>query len=264
MKPRRHKATDSASIGFFALPALCCLLGAVVYLSSVAPEAVSDAGEPALLAEQSKIIAQQIEEAEAERQELFEGIAALREEVQDRKERRKQLGELKLKLARLEERIQELRATKEKLAQIVDAQKERAVKIADLKGQYEDLQRAIEQLRARVRKLQQEREQDSKRSGRTGYSGPYVLVECLEGEVVVYPGEKRLSTDASRAEKEAVLHRAERVGFVALAVRPSGYEDSYAEFRGYLNDSDAELSWSSFPIGAEEPIERYVPKGTRR
>lgn len=99
------------------------------------------------------------------------------------------------------------------------------------------------------------------------YHGPFVLLECVEGSAIVYPGKTRIDMEAGADRLVPLVAQISEAGFVALAVRPSGwYSDSFDKLREriYKMLDEAErkggkhVGRTTFPLEAHEPIDSYL------
>lgn len=104
------------------------------------------------------------------------------------------------------------------------------------------------------------------------YRGPFVLIECTEGAVTVYPGNERLDIKTAKAQLDSLVARIVAAGFVAFVVRPGGwYADSFDEMRPRIYEALAKvkketgrhIGRSTLPLDASEAIADYLPTGGR-
>src|SRR5258708_5263259 len=94
------------------------------------------------------------------------------------------------------------------------------------------------------------------------YSGPYVLVECKNGHAIVYPGGWRIPSEPSDSEFAKLSSQVKQAGFVAFAVRPSGWVDnSFHKLRRRVVQEigGAKIGRTEFPIDETEAIKPYLP-----
>lgn len=169
---------------------------------------------------------------------------------------------LKVEMEQLDRQRQEL-ANK-----INDDDIERA-KLEELQKKLEDIQAEIERLKEAIENL--EKKPPSKPGRPLGgiriYNDPFILLECDDKGVIVYPGNKRIPLDSSAEETDWLKSEIRSVGAVLLAVRPSGFKESYAKFYELLTKfADEEASQgekivlSFWPIEAEEAVKQYLPE----
>lgn len=132
---------------------------------------------------------------------------------------------------------------------------------------------------SRLEKLLEERRREAAASGGReaqrllgDYRGPYVLIECVEGAVTVYPGNERLDIKTAKAQLDRLVAQIVDAGFVAFVVRPGGwYEDSFDELRPRIyealakvkKDTGRYIGRNTLPLDASEPIADYLPNGGR-
>ncbi|HPA16356.1 MAG TPA: hypothetical protein PLU30_01320 [Verrucomicrobiae bacterium] len=100
------------------------------------------------------------------------------------------------------------------------------------------------------------------------YRGPYVLIECRQGEAMVYPGKTRIESKPGPAAFGALISQIVKAGFVVIVVRPNGwFNDSYDALRPKIYEALAEkereigrsINRCVFPLGGKDPIEPYLP-----
>jgi len=181
---------------------------------------------------------------------------------------------LKNRIESLKQKIQKLERVKEALEKAVTETDRNRVKAQELKEKIETLQKEIKRLTAKIKELEEQGKanQPEEQSIFGGeYKGPYVLLECDDKGVVVYPEKKRVPLEASGDEIEWLKQQIRAVGAAKLFVRPSGFEKSYAKFYEVLTVfADKEeakgrtiiLSFS--PVEAEEAIEKHLRKEYKR
>ena len=101
------------------------------------------------------------------------------------------------------------------------------------------------------------------------YGGRYVLIECVADAVVVYPGAQRLPAAMDAAQFDALIQRIDAAGFVAFAVRPSGwFKDSLDTVRPRVLKALAErqagtqrrIGRTTLPLTADESIDDLLPR----
>jgi hypothetical protein len=98
--------------------------------------------------------------------------------------------------------------------------------------------------------------------------GAYVLLECRETGVRVYPAGRDLPDNPSETQWQWLCSEIKKTGFLALAVRPGGwYNQSFDAYRKRIYDyvrqieenEGRRIGHTNFPIGNDEPIEPYLP-----
>lgn len=104
------------------------------------------------------------------------------------------------------------------------------------------------------------------------YRGPYVLIECTEGAVTVYPGKEKLDIKKAKAQLDRLVAQITAAGFVAFVVKPGGwYLDSYDEIRPRIYEALARIEKntgkrigrSTLPLDVSESTTDYLPPGGR-
>jgi len=102
------------------------------------------------------------------------------------------------------------------------------------------------------------------------YKGSYVLLECVEGGANIYPGGTRITMNPSREQLTQLANRIARAGFVAFAVRPSGWYDNsydrlkillYPELNRIAKETGRPIGRNAFPLDSGDPISVYLPPG---
>ena len=170
----------------------------------------------------------------------------------------------------LQHRIQQMTARSERLEK-ERQQLEQALRDleADRVASHQ-LQRELEALEAEIRRIQAEIEKKGGRvwPGGSGYNGPYVLLECDDKGVVIYPGAERVPLDAPDEEMEALKERIGKKGAVLLLARPSSFKKSFDHFRPMLSrfvrekrQSGKNIVLTYWPIAEKASIEKYIPQG---
>lgn len=235
MKPRK----PMFSLDVLALALLTCLLASVVGML-VAGEDGKALQRRKLLHEKTVQITNGASEAQENQQRLVQQI------------------EQSAEMARIEREQRIAQSQADELARKIEARR----KIADA---------AAETIRLRdaLAKSQDELDKTPGRRQIVGnYRGPYILIECVKGQALVYPGKTRL---AKRPDQEAVqklLERITQAGFVVFVVRPSGwYADSFDSLHelvfpaiaNFEEASSRKIGRSIFALEANEPITPYLP-----
>ncbi len=247
---RAHPGTPAPAqpeIGMVSIPLLCCLLGAALFVYEFGGNKPTLTNEFLALEEAvaaSSFAAYQIDERE---QDAAEKLRRLQNAAR--------LAELQDEIAALLARYAAMQAQQQDLDRL------------------EKLLAEIEAHRARLAQL--EREEDRARAAREslfgGYAGQYVLIECLAGEIVVHPGDRRIALRDLYAERDWLLSEIDRLGYVAIAVRPSGWtRDSFAEIKPlvqtHINEARAQdgraIAHTDFPLEDEASIRPYLPPPT--
>ena len=246
--PRKRKAVEAApslpEIGLVSIPVLCCLLGAALFVYEYG-------GREATLT--------------AEFIELEEAVAASAYEASTIDDRQQTAAE-KLRLleqaARLARIQDELAALAEKHA-LLEAQLQDLTELEKLLAELESTRLRIEDLRVQRDKMIAERQ-----SLFGGYSGTYVLVECVADAIVVYPDARRITLDELPEEREWLLGEIDAKGYVAIAVRPSGWYGNsfdaakqliYRHIDTVQTSSGRTIARTDFPLNADESLGPYLP-----
>ncbi|NQT18116.1 MAG: hypothetical protein HQ592_00315 [Planctomycetes bacterium] len=262
-RPNREKGFFN--MGFVALPALCCILAGLLYVSC---EDGTQEGEVLTPTDKLEHLRQDKQDLEAVRDQLLKKI----EELEATARQAAQLAALKQALLRVTEEISQLQSKINKLEEELDqsqvrrAKRQKAEK--DLKEQEEANKKAAE----RIAELEKKKEREAERQGIWGgHDGPYILLECVKDAAVVYPGAKRIAVDASRDQIRWLLRQADKEKFVAIAVRPSGYGGSFDKFRNIVLEhiEDAakrgkKIGFCYFPLEERKSILGIIAKGDEK
>lgn len=100
-------------------------------------------------------------------------------------------------------------------------------------------------------------------AGMGDYSGPFVLLECVSGRAIVYPGAWVIPMEPSDMELRKLITQIRAAGFVAVAVRPSGwYNNSFDKITAKLFKEfpvGGAVRRTVFPLNEGEPITPYLP-----
>ncbi len=86
------------------------------------------------------------------------------------------------------------------------------------------------------------------------YTGPYILIECIEDAAIIYPGGKRIAMTKKPTEAELtdLLEQIKKVKFVAFVVRPSGwYENSYDRLHNVIYAALDDAEKNVIPMAAK-------------
>ena len=248
---RKHRAAHPGAqapaqpdIGLVSIPLLCCLLGAALFVYEFGGSAPTLTNEFIRLEESvaaSAFNAFKIDErekaaaAKLQRLEQAARLARIRREIEALLARHTALEEQKQDLDRLETLLAEIEAARLRLDEL-ELQKQKAIV--------------------------------ARQSLFGGYTGQYVLVECLAGEVIVHPSERRISLNALTAQRDWLLGEIDRVGYVAIAVRPGGWtRDSFETAKGLIQEHiesqrlnhGRAIAHTDFPLHADEAIGPYLP-----
>ncbi|WP_221029441.1 hypothetical protein [Actomonas aquatica] len=236
-------APSQPEIGLVSIPLLCCLLGAALFVYEFGGNKPTLTNEFLALEEAvaaSAYTAYQLDEREQSAAEKLRRLqnaarlAALQDEVTALLEQH----------ARLEAQQQDLDRLEKLLAEIEAAQ-----------IQLTDLQRQRDQSRAATTSLF------------GGYNGQYVLIECLAGEIIVHPQQRRIPLRDFYAHRDWLLGEIDRLGYVAIAVRPQAWtQDSFAEIKPLVQTHLAArraagqtIAHTDFPLKNDAPITPYLP-----
>lgn len=239
--PVEH-SRSGPDIGLVSLPVLCCLLGAALYVYEYG------GSEPTLTREflelETRLIAN----------------ATTTQDLDDRADDAEQKLKLLTQAARLvreEQHLATLTRQHEELAaqaQLLDA----------LDTQTQELTEAREQ--ATALRSEQAATLTAAELLFGGYRGEFVLVECVGQGIVVHPSGRQIALAALPDEKESLLREIDRTGYVAIAVRPTGWRDrSFDQVRSMIRthldaQTERRIRWTEFPLRADEPIEPYYPR----
>ena len=234
-------------IGLVSLPVICCLLGAALFVYEYG------GSEPTLTREFLELEARlqedatatdtlldRVAEADTDLQLLAQAARLVREQQQLATLTRRQdelTGEAQL-LAALEEQAQELEEAREAATR--------------LRVELSSALTATERLFG-------------------GYQGEFVLVECIADAIVLHPAGRRIPLTELPAQSDALLQEIDRTGYVAIAVRPSGWRDqSFDQVRALIRPhvdaqsgpTEQQIRWTEFPLPADESIEPYLPRSS--
>jgi len=93
------------------------------------------------------------------------------------------------------------------------------------------------------------------------YRGPYILIECLKGYALVYPGKTRLAKKPDDKVVNELIARIDQAQFVVFVVRPQGwYGDSFDSLQPMIYSRiDEKTGRSAFPLEAGASITPYLP-----
>lgn len=163
--------------------------------------------------------------------------------------------------------IEQLERQRQELANKITEDDIERAKLQELRKKLEDIQVEIERLKVAIAKLEEKPPSNPGRYFGGGYRGPFILLECDDKGVVVYPGSKRIPLASLAAETDWLKAEIRRVGAALLVVRPSGFKESYAKFYELITKFvDEEKSQgknivpSFWPIEAEESVKQYLPE----
>ncbi len=177
---------------------------------------------------------------------------------------------LKDQIETLKQKIQQLEQERDTLKDGIAGIDPKRANIQVLQKKIDELNKEIERLKKIIKEVEEKVKKTSVEQGSPfggSYTGPYVLLECDDKGVVVYPDKKRVPLKASDEEIDWLKQQIRAAGAAALVVRPSGFEESYAKFYKVLTDfadndkaKDKTIILSFWPIEAEEAIEKYLRK----
>ncbi len=248
---RKHRAAHPGTptpaqpeIGLVSIPLLCCLLGAALFVYEFG------GNKPTLT---NEFLA------------LEEAVAASAFDAYRLDEREREAAE---KLRRLQNAA--------RLARLQDEIAALLARHRTLEAQQQDLDRLEKLLAdiaaARQRLAELDRAEDRARAARSslfgGYTGQYVLIECLAGEIIVHPANRRIPISQLYEHRDWLLGEIDRLGYVAIAVRPGGWvRDSFAEIKplvqNHITDRRAadgrSIAHTDFPLEEDAPIAPYLP-----
>lgn len=235
------------NLDVLALSLLCCLLASVVGVLVLSGEA-----SPSTPAEPSQ-------DTVVVWTKLHEQTAKLYTRVQQEEHSREALiNKINYSLLDRANRDQEARISEiQQKLDIVDKIKSATLEIASIRKQLENL----------------ESQTNPPPSSEVGqivgkYKGPFILIECVEDEAVIYPGGRRVEMEPSADQADELINQITNAGFVALVVRPSGwYENSFDKLRKLIydrldqieNDGGKRVGRSTFPLTDEDSITNYLP-----
>lgn len=259
-------------LGAVALPALCCLLAGIIWVAATSGGADQEP-LPSDFAEQLERTEGATDQVGGRCDEFATHLERFEQEFAATSRARSQLLALAQLIAGARQQIAELLKTKGELDEQVDRHEQRRAQIADLSDQTKRVLAENEGARRRIAGLEATARKAASEPHIPGvsYRGPYVLVECGSGGAVVYPGRRTLGKDPSRDDLAWLLAEAERVGFVALAVRPDAFLTTFVPYYvgvvKHLDEAEAKgkkVGFAYFPLQSAEPIAPYVPKGASR
>jgi len=170
----------------------------------------------------------------------------------------------------LKAQIEQLERRKQDLEKEITQEDRQRAEMQELQRKLEAIRGELETLRIRIAELELKDPPPS--GGRLGlfrnyHRGPFLLLECDDKGVVVYPGSKRIVVGGSTAEMDWLRDEVRRTGAAQLLVRPAGFKESYAKFYELLTEwADKEESAGKtiilnfWPIEANESIQEYLPE----
>jgi predicted nucleic acid-binding Zn-ribbon protein len=163
--------------------------------------------------------------------------------------------------------IEQLERQRQELANKINDDDIECAKLQELRKKLDDIQAEIERLKVAIAKLEEKPPSKSGRYFGGDYHGPFILLECDDKGVVVYPGSKRIPLESPAEETDWLKGEIRRVGAALLVVRPSGFKESYAKFYELITkfvDGEAsqgkKIVLSFWPIEAEESVKQYLPE----
>jgi hypothetical protein len=260
----REVKAGQVDIGLTSLPILCGLLGAVLLLNlhrgAETPNAIPDS-----------VLVDRIEDDVTN---VVGRLNRVGQRIQDKSAERalaEAMEQLKARQARLESDVNALRGqigdVERRNAEAARLQDEIAAverEIAEARRQAEDLRKRLEESKAKP---------SSSLFPFSGYSGAFVLLECDDEGVRVYPEGRRVATEAPSGDMACLRSRIKDVGAVALIVRPAGFKKPFTVFHRLISELGRESSAAGasrrvevchWPIEENEPIAGYMPKGGAR
>ncbi len=259
------RSRSPVEIGFAALPVILCLFAGLVCLSAQ-PEPPDSPAPEDLDALQQLIV-----DLEAQSQELLARIDQLKRNADEGKAKFTQLALLEQLLRRVKAKIENLEREKNELEKDTDEHRVRLAKRQKLHEEIKQLKEEIAKARRRIAVLLEKKKDLEGVAILGGYDGPRVVLECVEGAVVVHPDRRRIKEDPSDGDKAWLLLRVDQEGFVVLAVRPDGFKGSFDAFfkiiTAHIDGTaarDRKIGLSFFPIGPDEPVSKYLPKGAKK
>lgn len=234
-------------IGLVSLPVLCCLLGAALFVYEYG------GSEPTLTREFLELeVRLQADAAAAE--SLRDRVAAADTDLHLLAQAARWVRE-EQQLATLTRRQDELTGEAQLLAALA-AQAEELAEAREAAGQ---LRLELASALTATERLF------------GGYQGEFVLVECVANAIVVHPAGRRIPLAELPTQSEALLAEIHRTGYVAIAVRPSGWRDrSFDQVRALIRPhleaqagpAAEKIRWTEFPLPADESIALYLPRSS--
>jgi hypothetical protein len=240
-----ERSQSGPDIGLVSLPVLCCLLGAALFVYEYG------GSEPTLTREflelesrliddatTAQVLADRADEAEATLQLLAQAAKLVRaeQELATLTRQHAQLAEQAQLLASLEDQAPELAEARDEAIKLRAAQAAAFTPAELLFG---------------------------------GYRGDFVLVECIAEAIIIHPIGRRISLAELSEESVTLLREIDRMGYVAIAVRPDGWRDQSFDqvreiIRNHLATQTAQpeqsIRWTEFPLQTDESIEPYFPR----
>jgi len=179
----------------------------------------------------------------------------------------------------LENTIRALKAQSEQLErrkrdleyEITQEDRQRA-EMQELQRKLDAIQSEIRRLKALIEELERKLGDATSSGGPLGlfgnyHRGSFLLLECDDKGVVVYPGSKRIVVGASAVEMDWLKDQVRRTRAAQLLVRPNGFKKSYATFYELLTEladkeasPDKKIILNFWPIEASESIQEYLPE----
>lgn len=234
-------------IGLVSLPVLCCLLGAALFVYEYG------GSEPTLTREFLELEARLQADANAA-ESLRDRVAAADTDLHLLAQAARWVRE-EQQLATLTRRQDELTGE----AQLLAALAAQAEELAEAREAATQLRLELASALTATERLF------------GGYQGEFVLVECVANAIVVHPAGRRIPLAELPTQSEALLAEIDRTGYVAIAVRPSGWRDrSFDQVRALIRPhleaqagpTDEKIRWTEFPLPAAESIAPYLPRSS--
>ncbi len=254
----RRKMAGSMDIGLVSLPILCGLLGALL-MGNIGKGADTFAKE----------IAPIVSRTEAAITNLTSRLDGI-EEVKTRKAA--ELG-LRQDIRDHEKTLERIEKDRKRIGDQADQQAVDAAWRARLDDDITLLNTDIDDINKRIAalmlQLSPESGTNSVPDGLPAGTLPAlrIVLECDDKGAVVHPGGQRVRRGATRAELDRLTNKIKATGAVLLAVRPSGFADTYAEFQKVITDlakGTNKIAVCFWPIETSEAINRYLSQGEAR
>jgi len=199
-------------------------------------------------------------------------VADMRDKLNDVKEvlqEKHQAVTLEKEIKRLKKEIERLEREKEVLERKVTEDDIEKGLVQALLGKLEEMKQDMERLKERLAELEKEAKEKADRPLWQGdHDGPYLLLECDDKGIVVYPGENRIVLDAPEYRIDRLKSEVKNVRGAVLVTRPSGFVEAHRKFYGILTglakeeaEKDEKIVLSFWPIAEDEPISHYMFKG---
>lgn len=247
-KPRPvPRANSLPDIGLISIPVLCCLLGAAFFVYVFGGQR-APWNAPFL-----------------ELQDKLEETATATTSLDERED--EALGR-----ALLLKRAEEIRRLTEEVRRLSLLRDDLTAKVADL-AELARLQLELDRLREELERLRIAEQNLLARQNSVfgGYTGNYVLIECVQDAIIVHPGAERIGLYQLPDTQDRLMAQIVAAGYVAFAVRPSGWhENSFSRVKTLVYErlstteqsGGARVGRAEFPLHEADPIEPYLPSET--